>query len=473
MRWSAIDPLLTSLSVPSGLTLARLASDEIAEVPAALCAWHPDLEIGEEPFLLTDAFYRDEVALRDVDGSLGERPACALRLRDDHGLAALLVLEHQAGERALLGTISVVAPRWRGRGLGRVLIQATDVVAGAIGVDLVYGFTELENVAQGRILESEGYWLCGLIPDSERRRIAPGLMRNVPEALYIKPRLPAERLLWPDPRQLSPRALRMFRLLDFPGTPAALTAHPAATPEPLGAVPPVAPAVAARLARPDHTWPDVAVLSEQLDLPAGFRIRGLARADIPRVIEQVASWFPDLRDSVRAFLLDPAYYEEQVALDGEDQDYQARPGHVFTVWDRDALVLVTCARFDEDGSTLLNDFAALDPRYRRQGIGDRVMPLLGLIGRAMGIETVLGWSTLRHPAAQRAVERGGWQLWGLIPASERYRDGGVDRGGFEALYGASLVPAEQSYWPPLDTLPPRLAALCRLVRDDGGVEAGG
>ena len=134
-------------------------------------------------------------------------------------LAGAIVLEHQEDEGAVVGRLSAVSPACRGRGLGRALLRIEEGCGRALGARLVHGLAELDNLPQCALLEAEGRRLCGVVPDSERRRVAPGVTRYVPEAVYIKTLVAAEDLLWPEPAQLTPATTRLFQILDFPGAP--------------------------------------------------------------------------------------------------------------------------------------------------------------------------------------------------------------------------------------------------------------
>jgi hypothetical protein len=78
------------------------------------------------------------------------------------------------------------------------------------------------------------------------------------------------------------------------------------------------------------------------------------------------------------------------------------------------------------------------------------------------------WVTLVHPIAQQACEEQGLSLHGIFPASERLNVApGVIKHAYEAFYAASLVPQEQTLWPPFSEMPERVAALARFVRARG------
>jgi GNAT superfamily N-acetyltransferase len=357
------------------VTLTQLGRAEIPALCQALRRFHGDMAIGEEQHLLLPSFYEEEAALRGEEALLAERPVWALQLHSAAEIVGVAILEFADGEQALFGRMSAVAPAWRGRGLGRALLRAMERAGRAIAADLVFGLAELDNLPQCALLESEEWLLCGLVPESERRLVAPGVMRYVPEAIYVKILAPTETLLWPTAANLTPRTAALWRLLRLPGLDLAL------------------PAVA--------------------EVPAA-----------PRPVE-----------------LDPALLAR----------LRQRPGGT-TTWPD------------------LRLLGVIDPRYQRSGLAAHQLSFMVLLARAIEAETVMSWATLRHQGAQRAVERAGWQLWGVIPASERYATAtGMGRGA-EALYGLSLVPPEKAHWPALGALPAQRAALVRQLFGEPGIQ---
>jgi hypothetical protein len=318
---------------------------------------------------------------------------------------------------------------------------------------------ELDNHAQRAALSAAGWRPCGIVPDSERRTVAPGVVKYVPEAIYARSLVAPEALLAPRPEDMTPRVAALLALLDSGAEPPALPTTGPSRPMALD------PAVAAELGpRRSQEWPDVRLLARQFELPAGVVVRAIERRDLLRLPALLGEWFPDTSVGSQAHLLSPDFYHEQVALGGEDNRLAERPVHGWVAEAAGEVLGAAFCSYDVPGSTLRCDFGAVDPRHRRSGLAHAVTPLFGLIGQAIQAETVVGWASMRHPATQRACERGGWGLWGIIPASERYAtpEGRVVHAP-EALYGFSTVPPEEARWPDRGALPPPLRALAGLV----------
>lgn len=305
-----------------------------------------------------------------------------------------------------------------------------------------------------------GRLLCGILPSSDRSLIAPSQVRYVPRAIYAKLLLSPEELLWPDPKVLRPATAAMMKLLFDHASPAERSAHVRQV------SPPVLDArVAAVVAdRPPGTWPDVAPIIQTLTLPAGVTLRQLTRSDIPGLISRLPDWYPEVEEGIQKRLLTPSFYEELVALADEDQSIERRPIHGRVFLYKGELIGFTYSICELKRSTLRAEFIVIDPRHRGLGLGLSLLPFKVLLGRAIGIETVVAMSTLRDPYRQMAAERSGFRLVGILPAAGLQAvDGGGVKHTFEALYALSLVPPEQSYRPPAAEMDPGVAVLADFV----------
>lgn len=465
MRWPNIDPIVPALRLPADICARQLARADVKALLALLAANHPQLAVGDAAELLTEPFYDNEVALAGEDQTIADRPSYVLLLTSSAGLIACLVLEYEVPEQALFGRLSVVERGSRGRGLGRSLLHAEEHIGRALGANVTYGFVAVDNRAQCAALMRTGRLLCGILPNSDRSLIAPSQVRYVPRAIYARLLLSPEDLLWPDPKVLRPATAAMMKLLFDHGTPAERPAHVRQAP---------APALDARVAatvadRPAGSWPDVELLCRALTLPAGVTLRQLARSDIPRLISRLPAWYPEIEDGIHKRLLTPSFYEELVALAKEDQSIERRPIHGRVFMYKGEMIGFNYSICELKRSTLRAEFIVIDPRHRGLGLGFSLLPFKVLLGRAIGIETVVVMATLQDPYRQMAAERSGFRLVGILPAAGlRAVDGNSVKHSFEALYALSLVPPEQSYIPPSAEMAPDLAALADFVLGSSG-----
>lgn len=466
MKWPSVEAFEASLSLPPGVRVRRCAHEDVPRVIESLKNWYPNLTGAEDATLLTRSFYETEVALDGDADESDARPGYALLFEHDAAPVGFFVMDHELDDNGLLGRMSVIDPAWRGRGLGRAFIRAQVAVARAMGVRSTYGFVELDNHAQCKALEREGFVLSSLLPDSDRKRV-PGVgTRYVPEALYIHSLVAPEDLLWPPAEALQPRTAALLDYLFGSGDPAVLPPYvPTHAPE-------IAPSVAAVLdARPGGraTWPDAHAFTPQLEMPPGFSVHQLGRADVPALIAQLPAWHPEVFDGSKRYILDPAFYEESVAFAGETTRIDERPAYVWCVREGGAsgpIVAVGTIGVDVERSTLRTEHAIIAPSHRGLRLSG-LITLYVLIARAIEIETVVGWASMRHPYAQKACEKHGFRLIGIVPASERISVApGVTKYTFEAAYAISLVPPSLAWCPPRSAMLPRVAALARFVLGD-------
>lgn len=494
MRWPQVSSFVEFLQLPAGISAQQLGRADLAEWTAALSAWHPDLAIGEESALLQPATYAQDAALRD-ESVTDDRDMYTLVLWADgedptnRTIVAGIVLEYDRDDAAMAGRMSVVSPAWRGRGLGRVLLRAQEAAGRGLGARSEWGLVELDNTPQQHLLESEGNWLCGIVPESDQRRGMAGDARYVPEALYIKPLVSAEDLLWPQREHLVDEVADLFALLQLPGSPSfsadvtsacarphtskgALSASASEARPPL---PRLSPAAKAQLAgRSPGLWPDIDALLGHpdcdVDLPPGYRLRVQTADDIAMLTGPdglLGRWHPALLHQTGQALTTAAYHRDHVALGGaqEPRTLAERPCcHLLLC--RDSQPVAFCAfSVDAAGVSLFADLGVVDPAHIGRGLMLHMARALLWIAAALEVETVLSWVTLSHLGAQRVAQRAGLSLWGIVPASEIIV--GVDgrsRYVCEALYGASLIPPDQARWPDDDRIPLHLRDLARRIR---------
>lgn len=459
MNWPNLAAISAALAVPPNIRARQIARSDIDDVIAFLGASHRQLAVGDAAELLTAAFYEDEVALAEEAAAIDARPSYVLLLASSARLVGCLVLEYEIAEEALFGRLVVVAPAFRGRGLGRALLDAEERIGRVLRANVTYGFVALDNRALCGVLARTGRVLCGILPNSDRSLVAPSRVRYVPRAIYAKLLVTPERLQWPARDALRPATAAMMKLL-FDGA----APDPRARIRPVPAPPPALDAeLAARVAdRPAGTWPDVELLARALTLPAGVALRQLARDDIPALIARLPIWYPNVASGFQQRLLTPSFYDELVALAGEDRSIKRRPIHARVFHYRGELIGFHYSICELKRSTLRAEFIAVDPQHRGLGLGLALLPLKVLLGRAIEVDTVVTMATLDTPYRQIAAERSGFQLAGILPAAGVQTGAGAKH-AFEALYALSLVSPEDSYRPPSAELAPGVAALADLV----------
>ncbi|WP_437619021.1 GNAT family N-acetyltransferase [Sorangium sp. So ce1151] len=462
MRWPDADTVAREVALPSGVRARQLARADIPTLVQLLAEWHPGFAVAEDASLLEERFYTENVALAGEGHTTTQRPVHVTLLESEAAPVACLVCETEADGAVNVGRFSLVAPRFRRRGLGRALIELHVALSRAVGASVIYALVELDNLVQQAAVEGAGESLGGILPDSDRKQVGSEGLRCVPEAVYIKTLVPAEELVWPEPAAMQPATAALMKLLfdhgDPPGPLASFRQRP---------VPDLGPAARALLeARrgEDREWPEFHLLAGQLALPPGVVVRRLASADLPVLMDRLPAWHPDTAHGPQRRLLSPAFYAARVALAGEDMRVERRPAHAWVVERDGALAGLSFVSCDLARSTLFPELIVIDPRRRAAGLARVLLHTDILAARAIGVETITAFTPLRDPHGQRLCEGAGFRLVGILPAAKRQVvSPGVVKYGFEAVYSISLVPPEQRYIPPREAMPPRLAALADFV----------
>jgi len=454
LAWGARDLIL-----PEGVWVRQLVRADVRNLPEVLRTWRPELEV-QDPDLLDQSFYNKTVALLGEETAVEQRPVLVLVFETDETPVAYLVLQYDRHEQTVVVRRSVVAQDARDDGLSVRIVEVGVQVARALGMYAVYASVALDDRAGYAELEANGFRLWGLLPNAGRRQVGTSILFTH-EAALTRPLVSAEDLTLPAPDALIPRTAALMKVLydqEAPGNEPSLAA-PAREIDPV-----VAAAIDARPGGRDR-WPDLNILSKALLLSPGVVVRQMSRGDIPTVIEALAAWHPALPGSLLESLLTPAPYESSMALLGEEASLYERPGFPYVAEVNGELSVFALYSFDAVPSrTLRTELAVINPRHRGINLSLQLVSLWRLLGRAVGADTLIGWATLTHPFTQRACARQDLDLVGISPVAERLVVGpGPVKYVCEALYAASLVPEEQTFWPPLSAMPERVAALARFI----------
>jgi GNAT superfamily N-acetyltransferase len=462
MCWPDIDSFAREVVLPPGVQVRWLTRADIPTLVRLLSAWHPGLAVAEDASLLEERYYTENVALAGERHTTMERPVYVTLLESEGAPVSYHVYKLEADWAALAGIFSVVDPRFRGRRLGRANIDLMIPLARAVGARVTYGLATLDNLPQHAVMDGAGWSLGGLLPGSEWKQVGSEEIQVVPEALYFRTLVSAEELVWPEPSALRPATAALMKLLfDYGDAPGPLVSF---RPRPVPDLDDAARALLEARGGGDLEWPDARILAGQLALPPGVAVRRLARADLPGLIDRLPAWHPDIAQGSQRRLLSPAFYEARVALEGEDAHIERRPEHAWVVECGGELAGLSVVRCHLEHDALFAEFVVIDPRHRGAGLARVLLHTAILTARAVGVEIVTAFTTLRHPYGQRLCEGAGLRLIGILPAANRHTvSPGVVKHAFEAVYSISLLRPEQSYTPPRETMPPRVAALVDFV----------
>ncbi|HEX8109606.1 MAG TPA: GNAT family N-acetyltransferase [Kofleriaceae bacterium] len=215
-------------------------------------------------------------------------------------------------------------------------------------------------------------------------------------------------------------------------------------------------------------WPDIDSFAREVALPPGVRVRQLARADIPPLVQLLAEWHPRFAAMEDASLLEERFYTENVALAGERHTTMERPVYVALLESEGALVGCLVCDVEPDGVVHYGRFSVVAPHFRRRRLGRANLNLMIALARVVGASVTYDLVELDYLAKQAALEEAGMSLSGVLPNSEWKQVGseGV-RCVPEALYFKTFVPADELIWPEPAALRPATAALMKLLFDYG------
>lgn len=207
-------------------------------------------------------------------------------------------------------------------------------------------------------------------------------------------------------------------------------------------------------------WPSIEDLSAMVQLPDGYRYEVLARPTIPALMDGIRRWHPDIAVGGGSCYLQQAFYDNEVALDGEPHK------DVFVgVFKRgDELVGMWSWEQVPDTLSLYGRLIIVAPAHREAKLASTVMPLAELAGRAMGAEFLFGLATLKIPHMQRALEAAGYQLIGFTSGYDREEVApGVVKRVFEAVFTKVLVSDAELVRPDPNNLTPTARALFEVL----------
>ena len=198
-------------------------------------------------------------------------------------------------------------------------------------------------------------------------------------------------------------------------------------------------------------------------LPAGYRFELLRRDDIGALVAHLDRWYPDVGVGAASGFLRRGFYDREVLLaDGPDAP------------DRNAIVvivkcgeriagMIACER-EPEALALYGRLAVVAPEHRGAGLGLHAIATIERIGRALGMGLVYGMATLKIPHTQRAFERLGWRLIGIVPGYDReFVGSGAVRRIYEAVYAKVLAACHELQHPDRQHMTPRTLQLFELL----------
>jgi hypothetical protein len=209
MKWPSIDEMGKLVPLPDGYRFEQLGRRNIAPLIAAIKVWHPHVAVGVNSCYLREDFYDSRVCIQGNE----EKDIYVYSIWFDNELVGMWSVEREVEALAIYARLIVVAPAHRGARVSGMLTVAYENVGRAMGAEFLYAMVALNIIQQQRALESAGFRLLGFMPGYDRQLVSPGVVKRVYLAVYAKLLVPEEKVQRPDPKNLTPRAKRVFELL--------------------------------------------------------------------------------------------------------------------------------------------------------------------------------------------------------------------------------------------------------------------
>lgn len=209
MRWPTFNELSDLLQLPEGYRFEFLRSADAPALAAAIAAWHPDIAVGGGSCYLREGFYADHVYF---EGGPDREVMVAVFV---HGgeLVGMWSVEKEVDSLVLYSRLVVIAPGHRASGLASSAARIAESMGRAMGAEFIFGLATLKIPHVQRMCESIGWQLVGFTSGYDQEHVAPGVVKRVFEALYCKVLVPADELVEPDLRNLTPHARALWEAI--------------------------------------------------------------------------------------------------------------------------------------------------------------------------------------------------------------------------------------------------------------------
>ena len=133
MHWPSIETLVSSLSLPDGVTLRLPREDELATLPALLADWYSEIRVGAESVFLSTDFLKTQV----VCGGNLEPNIYATFIVQNGVAVGFTTYERQPANAMLHARVGVLAPEPRSGFLGALGFMALEKLASLTGAELI------------------------------------------------------------------------------------------------------------------------------------------------------------------------------------------------------------------------------------------------------------------------------------------------------------------------------------------------
>ncbi len=209
MKWPTTDELRAHVQLPEGYQFERFDRTHIAPLIASIKLWHPDISVGVNSGYLREDYYQNRIYF---EGEV-ERDIWVSLIMFKGELVGVWSVEREVDSLALFGRLVIVAPAHRGANLTRLILIAAEIIGRDMGAAFMYVMATLKIPHAQRALEAAGYQLLGFFPGYDREEVSPGVVKRVYQAVYAKLLVSPEEVLFPDPKNMTPKTKALFELL--------------------------------------------------------------------------------------------------------------------------------------------------------------------------------------------------------------------------------------------------------------------
>ena len=201
---------------------------------------------------------------------------------------------------------------------------------------------------------------------------------------------------------------------------------------------------------------DIERFAASAPLAAGYRFELLTRAEVPALIDGLSKWHRDISvGGASCYLQEQYYWSRAFFTDAQEQDIV-----VLTLKHGNELVGMFSCKFDLATESIYAGLGVTAPEHRGSNLAHAGMLFVEAVGRHLGMGFIFCMATLKHPYAQRACERAGWQLIGITPGYDReWIAPGVVKRVYEAIYAKVLEADDGLLSPQPHNLTPRTQAM--------------
>ena len=206
MTWPTAEALTNSVPLPDGYRYDVLRRFEVPALVVAIEEWFPGLAVGNASCFLREEFYANRVSF---DGGTDE-DFFVIIFKHGGNWAGMLSVERDKDSLVLYGRVGAISKRHRGAGLSKLFPPLMEAMGKAMGIGMVYGLATLKYPNMQVSFEKSGWQLIGIIPGFDRELIAPGQVKRVFEAIYVKVLANESEFLRPTVAGMTPTTRALF-----------------------------------------------------------------------------------------------------------------------------------------------------------------------------------------------------------------------------------------------------------------------